>query len=831
MRAGNVTPFGEELPLVTGVAWDARTAQVALVAEMDSSREEEPWRQLLFAGSGLRHHLAGDGRAAFGPPLILVIVDDVGERTLRMMVEDLAQRYALFSRVDLNLVRHRDLEHDDALDAAIAPLLPCCREFLREGQEISRRDVQRFWDVLREQVENAALALDDMFGEFRGTAGKEVAKTLIAGSPDSLELPALTPISTITIKNLRSFAHTVMQFPQVTVVHGANGSGKSTLLEALELLWAETSQRKPWDVEASEYARHLPRDGEGDFAVTSEHCSVTSIATEPRAELARCVLTQEVSSALVNQPPEERYKTLLSLTGLEIPDLDLRTKNLLADVKRDADTALKDAGLPMLATSGSDGCGHLRKAFTSDFASRLPSAHGLVGFEQALERASAGIYQARKWTDEQAATDALLRIDGLIAQLPDNIDVANALDEAALDEAALTVRELAKPRHEAARGIRLLLDAAVKSRLPDAPPPPQGDDTTAPVPAALAVRWVAHANAVTEASSQFRTDAAGLEHAEWAQRLAAYADALDAAAATVPRDELEAFVRVRPAPKPAPGEVVAKERFLAAGFSAPVENLHELVPQLQELVELLQRQSAELDTLASDLERHPARQFSEHAARVLAAVCRYELARGIRRKGPVMRASQELVHELLQGRLAPVMRELVAALARFEWYFKPLEIPDRRQQVLLGGVSTTRDDLDARLVLNSAEKTVLGLGWFLALHLLQPANRRQVLVLDDPTAAFDAVAQASFVATLRAFVRLTRPSQIVVASHDDGLAALLADELAPVDQWPSAVARVRCQRDENADSVVTVEWSDETSRELAHEAAQLGLTEEPTLLA
>jgi len=59
--------------------------------------------------------------------------------------------------------------------------------------------------------------------------------------------------------------------------------------------------------------------------------------------------------------------------------------------------------------------------------------------------------------------------------------------------------------------------------------------------------------------------------------------------------------------------------------------------------------------------------------------------------------------------------------------------------------------------LTRPSRNVVGVAWFLALQLLQPADRRRVLVLDDPTAAFDAVNQAGFVATLRAFVRLIRP--------------------------------------------------------------------------
>jgi hypothetical protein len=226
------------------------------------------------------------------------------------------------------------------------------------------------------------------------------------------------------------------------------------------------------------------------------------------------------------------------------------------------------------------------------------------------------------------------------------------------------------------------------------------------------------------------------------------------------------------------------------------------------------------------LQKHPARGFSQHAEPVLEAICRFELARGLRREGPILKASERLVADLLQGRLAPVVREIVAAIVRFEWYFKPLLIPDAGRKVILGGLATSDEKLDARLVLNSAERTALGLAWFMALHLLQPASRRRVLVMDDPVSVFDAANQAGFTSTLRAFIRLTRPEQVVVAVHDDTVATLLAEELAPVDGWPSAVTRLRCQRDPKDFSVVRAEWTSVESRSIAEEAERLRLQDE-----
>ena len=163
VREGGLAPFGEELPLVTAVAWEHGTAQVALIAEAEGPPDDEAWRQLLFAASGLRHHLAGDSTPAFGTPLVLAVVDQEGERGLRQLVEDLTSHYAIFNRVDLNLVRERDFETADALDVALAPLLPTCRTML--GTVISQDDVKRFWEVLRDEIGNAAFELDETLGD------------------------------------------------------------------------------------------------------------------------------------------------------------------------------------------------------------------------------------------------------------------------------------------------------------------------------------------------------------------------------------------------------------------------------------------------------------------------------------------------------------------------------------------------------------------------------------------------------------------------------------------------------------------------------------------
>lgn len=831
VQLGNVLLSGDELPLVTGVAWDRPTAQLAFVAEMGSDTDIEQWRQLLFAGSGLRHHLSSDRPGAFGTPVILAIVDDDGERRLRDLTEDLVRRYALFSRVDLNLVHHRSLTNDDTLDDALAPLLPRCRKML--GQEISRADVQKFWAKLDREVQAAAAKLDDIFGAFRADAGRECAAALIGDDTNAPELPPPAPIGSLTLRNFRSFTEQTVALPQVSILHGTNGSGKTSIVEALELLWSQTSQRRPQDVDVQDYARHLARNGEGTFSVGSPQLSVNSVAKAPSVELPRCILNHETAAALVSRSPDERYAGFLTTTGLEIPDLKARTAVIVGDAKRAVDAALEAAGLPALPRSDSHALRLLVSELSGNFAAQLPQNHDLVGLEQTLASAASGVYRPRSWEDPPETIAALTRADELVATVfadrPDTKLVAEALDRA-----AAATQTLAASRRAAASAGRHLLDAIARQQTSVASPSTQPlapPETPAPIPPELAVRWVAHGKSVADASRRFRTDAQDLADTAWAERLIAYADALDAAVTTIPTDRLEPLTHHRRAPTPqlSARPSIDEQVYLDAGFLGRAEHPDSLIAPLKALVTQLQRDADTLDRLGSAIERHPARHFADHSDRVLAAVCRFELARTLRREGPITTASEDLVGELLRDRLAPVVRELVAATVRFEWYFKPLIIPHDRRKVVLGGLSTTSPNLDARLVLNSAERTVVGLGWFLALHLLQPESRRQVLVLDDPTAAFDPINQAGFISTLRAFVRLTRPGQVLITSHDDSLATILADEFAPVDGWPAAVARIRCERDGDDASVAVPQPDASAASSVDHEAQLLGLFGESAL--
>jgi hypothetical protein len=591
------------------------------------------------------------------------------------------------------------------------------------------------------------------------------------------------------------------------------------------------------DVDADEYGRHLPRNGTGDFLIAAGDEQIKSVSPESQAELARCVLSQDAVASLVASSPAERYVTLLATTGLEIPDLKTRTAELLRRAKAEADAALQAAGLQPLSRASSDGRKHLLTALRASFTGRLPDNDDVHSLEVNLQDATAGAYAPRTWDEGERAAAALARADTAAAGMLVDPGDERMIDDA-FDEAAVAVRKLASESQRLTRAIGRLRDRL--STRPSAPTPRRPEVAArgrrrSGLPSGVALRWLSHSRGLDEAAARFRADAADVEGTRWAERLTAYAAALEVAAQAAPLRDLEEIARtpelVEPTSVPALALEIPEELWREAGFITTPRNTARLEPLLQELERALAWQRDMLEALGAELAGHPARRFPEHAPRVLRAVCRFELARTLRREGPVLRASENLVRDLLQGRLKPVLRELVAAIVRFEWYFRPLEVPDRGRAVVFGGLSTSDPDLDARLVLNSAERSVVGLAWFLALHLLQPASRRRVLVLDDPTAVFDTVNQAGFVATLRAFVRLTRPEQVIVVSHDDAMAALLAEELVPVDGWPAAVSRIRCQRDAEDASTVSIAWSTRESCATAEEAIALGLPGEGAVVA
>ncbi|MBS1676687.1 MAG: AAA family ATPase [Actinobacteria bacterium] len=833
VRGGGARPFGEELPLVTGTAWESGTAQLALLAEGRGDLDLAPWQQLLFAGSGIRHQLTAEDVSAYGTPVIVAIVDEQAAGRLRELAETLAEDYAVFSRVDLTMVLETDIGVPERLDDALAPLLPRCRRILKSGGEISRKEVQRFWGLLETEVKRAADELDPAFGAHRATAGRDGARKLAEVSPGASELPSPTPLRNISIKHFRSIELLGIDLADVNVVHGPNGSGKTSLVEAMELAWAGTSERRPPDVALEEYSAHLPRGGSGSFSIAVDGKQVEAPVDDPRAALSRCVLTHEAMSSLASESPKDRFGALLEITGLEIPDVKARTESLIRESKRNADEMLSRAGFANLRATNAVALKHLRDELRSDFAERMTALPDVAAIEEALGSISRGAFQIRKWKAEPRAFKALIAADEVVSRTAD-LRAGTSEIAPVFDDAISAVDELLAEREAAAAASRALLEqlreqfqAQREASDPEADVAgSEIDARKAPIGVEVAARWLGHSESLTNAAKQFRADAAGVQDEKWAELLRSYAAAIEHAAQLAPVDGLRELSR--PAPPQIPLKRVTVDPGVqgAAGFSTDPIEAATVGPVLRELADALDTHLMELRSITQRLERHPAREFSQHADALMQVLCQFELARTIRREGPILQASETLVSELLDERLAPVVRELVAAIVRFDWYFQPLKMSSGSRKIVLGGLATDREDLDARLLLNSAERTVLGLSWFLALHMLQPSEERQVLVLDDPTAVFDTSNTAGFASTLRAFTRLLKPKQVVIATHDDQVAAMLAEELADVDGWPQSVARIRFRRNAQDCSEAIKEWTASSDRRVDRESEQLGLVGE-----
>src|SRR6476659_7719766 len=277
--------------------------------------------------------------------------------------------------------------------------------------------------------------------------------------------------------------------------------------------------------------------------------------------------------------------------------------------------------------------------------------------------------------------------------------------EKTLDQAGEATAELLAERSQAAAATRALLEVLREQHRGDGEEEPA---LTAP----LAARWLNHSISMQEEAVRFREDAAELKGENWQQQLRDYSDALEHAAELAPRDGLERLSKQEPRARSVAAPRPAEEVLRAANFGEEEFAVEEVGPVLRELSDALDRQVTGLRQLGQRLEAHPARRFGKHAEAVMAALCRFELARTLRREGPILQASEQLVCRLLDERLAPVVRELTAAIVRFEWYFKPLQMSSDGRKVVLGGLATERAGLDARLLLNSAERPVLGLSWF-----------------------------------------------------------------------------------------------------------------------
>jgi energy-coupling factor transporter ATP-binding protein EcfA2 len=833
---GPLAPLDNPLPLVTGWAVDDTTASLAVVVEDPKGvTDEDPWRELLFALSGIRHEVRDGGSAAIGTPVAIAILASAEEgKRLRRLIEDVSVRYVLFSRVELSVVLED--EGEAGVARALAPLLPACRRALSDGIVIGNGALQALADELRQAITTLAAALDPALNTHARAAADDFAEQLGGLVLNGAAANTFNPVawSTVALENFRSFAAQDVRLGTLTLLEGLNGTGKSSLVEALEILWAGTSQRKPVDEAADAYDRHLSRDGNSQWELrgltepnAQEPTVVRATASTSAGVLARNVFSQDGSPDIARETGKTRYSELLRITGLAIPELQAECQRINRAAKTELDEVLARLNiepLPTIATRAED---HVTKALSKLATTSFPTPDAANHAQQRLAehaRYVGILYRLVETPSSQAAADAATRAVALAAglrtdaafiqeirQLHENLRVASTtLDERARAletlAAALVGSRLAKPEQERS--------GAVEPRVPG-------------VPRALAGTWLQAGRSLRQSVDRLRVDSADVADRAWKDRLEEFIRAAEQALERIPFPELEEVVGHRPTPaepiRSAPTRP-DKKLFGDAGFDAVSDDLvldPELESRVSETSRLLRDYSSELSRYSQSLLTAPLVQLEGSEAALLKAITRFELAR--RLKQPLDKAQAEMLSRLLSGPLEPLLTELIAALTRFEWYFHPFKMSVARGNVRLSGLATASEELDVRMLLNAGERAIVTIAWFLALHVLQPESDRKVLVLDDPFSPLDENNQAALIATLRSLTRLTRPDLLVLASHDRLVADGVEREFGALHGWPSTRARIRFSRAPDGTSRADGTPADSPEADYEGELTRLGI--------
>ena len=344
---------------------------------------------------------------------------------------------------------------------------------------------------------------------------------------------------------------------------------------------------------------------------------------------------------------------------------------------------------------------------------------------------------------------------------------------------------LAQARRMESNAIQVAV-AAFMSRMRTPPPvEPRGARPASDVPPAIASRWLRSATLIGEQAEEMEALLDHIPNERWRARLAEYADQLRTVAESTPWERLSRLAEVEEAKPEEPG-VLDPGVFDAIGFVAPdavalppaeaIEHCQRLVPQLNS-------EAAHLENLARAVSRHPAARLHEREAELMRAAARHELARALEK--PIGEAEATVLVRVIGEGLGNVFAELVAALTRFEWYFERVKLRARRDSMAFEGMVTDREKLQLRMLLNAGESAIVGLAWFLALHVLQEKAQRRVLLLDDPFGGLDANNRAAVLATLRAFARLCAPAFFMVSTHDEGFGDLLEREFCASATGPA----------------------------------------------
>jgi energy-coupling factor transporter ATP-binding protein EcfA2 len=728
-------------------------------------------------------------------------------------VEEIAEEYALFSRLDITIIDAEQIEadQDHGLDEHLAILLPRVRHAIDNDVTVAAQDVEQFWDRLRTEIRTTAGRMEENFGVSAADVTADLLMELRRPKDDDgawrdRRVSPPRKVSALGLKGFRSFADDRFALPSVALVYGANGSGKTSICEALEIIWSGQTQRMPDDIGLTEYARHLNRDREGfslRYALGEDSSGapkrmVSELEEEPATSLGRTVLAQHVLAEMASSAPKERLGAFLKASGLALPELEKkRIETLRRAAFDEANSALEETGITPMGAVNTNPLQHLGRKLSGSFAAELPAVDQLEGADEALVRVTQGAWKSNLPTADPRLTDLLAAVDTALAPFASRAisapDPAKEIAEAlsALRAEAERLRQSGDPLRLLSQQFSRAMSSAVRSSQQSA------SVSRAPVPPTTVARWLAHARGLERSVAGLEDLVPTISDPGWRRHLEEYLEALHAAIHRSSADDLEKMTHADEAPLlPPPSSAEPDPDLLkAVGFTRVPQLSLPVLEAMGELHTQLTERAARLDSLAAKLERHPARFFASRAARIMPALFRFQLIRDLtNQRGALARAQEALVTELLDDRLFPVVRELVAALVRFEWYFEALKFRSDKEGLHLTGLATKDKSKDVRFLLNAAERTVVGIAWFLALHILQPKNDRRVLVLDDPASGFDSMNKAAFIATFRSVVRLLKPEQLLITTHDDALLALLEQEFAQLDGWPADSGVLRCRR-------------------------------------
>jgi hypothetical protein len=821
VREDDVRLFGETIPFVRAIAFDAPTRQLVVLAEDESGeaaewdRHEPAWRDLLFAVSGLRRQLSGSRPPALSQPVLIAVAPGEVAGRLRGLVEQVITEYALFTRIDLNILDAGAADLD-AIDRGMASLLPRTREAIRKGITVATQDVEQFWI----ELETAVGDVDRRFVEkFDAEAVETAVSDLMEELRTDLERPDETeatrkaePIFGLELRDFRSFAQEGVEIGPTTIVHGTNGSGKTSICEAMEILWSGRTRRIPEGVKAAEYEKHLNFEGrQFHLRTLDDKMTADSIADAPEAILGRTVLPQERLTEMADGVPTQRFRAFLEASGLELPEFEERLKDQLRGALRNLNTAFAEIGVGRVTAVNHDGIKPLIQALQGSFAPRLPSPDRIRSAVAALQRETAGAYKADlgHLVDEIGhAQKRLLDLDIALNEFAAKRRRARS-PSAELEDVGLQMRHIVSRLREAAQPLALLVrhlqttaDTSIAAPVQSRPAP-----RPLPISAALRARWLTQARNLEAEIDSLDQFSKGIEDSAWRGRLDSYLEALRVASSHSSRAELERLVEPESGRSlqeiPSRFEEPAVALVEAAGFNRAPRPTEAIIESILALQYEIVRQADEIEAIADEVESHPAAAFAANAPRIESALCRFELRRELMKpNGALTKAREALVGRLLDQRLTPVVRELVDALVRFEWYFKPLEVEVRGRELRLHGLATDDPKLDIRMLLNAAERTIVGIAWFLGLHVTQERSDRKVLILDDPASGFDETNRAAFISTLSVLLDLLKPAQFLITTHDEALVAALEVELLRPDESKDSPTLLRCRRTESGTSEV-----------------------------